>query len=185
VVELAKRLLFLTGNPGVGKTTVLLRIVEALKAEGYRIGGMLSQEVRTGGERVGFEILDLNNGKRGWLAQVNQKNGPRIGRYCVNLEDLENIGAKAIMDAVKDSDVVAVDELGPMELFSDKFKEAVRGAVESKKLVVGVVHWRARDSLIDAVKKREDAETFVVTFENRDKLHELVIKKALEPLEHV
>lgn len=185
MVELAKRLLFLTGNPGVGKTTVLLRIVEALKAEGYRIGGMLSQEVRTGGERVGFEILDLNSGKRGWLAQVNQKNGPRIGRYCVNLEDLENIGAKAIMDAVKDSDVVAVDELGPMELFSDKFREAVRKAVESDKLVAGVVHWKAKDKLVEEVKSREDAELFTVTSENRDKLHEVVLAKALDFLSNI
>jgi len=131
---------------------------------------------------VGFEILDLHSGKRGWLAHVNQKIGPRVGRYVVNLGDLEIVGVAAIADAVENLGVVAIDEIGPMELFSERFKEAVRGAVESKKLVVGVVHWKARDSMIDMVKKREDAETFVVTFENRDKLHVVIISKALESL---
>ncbi|RJS68314.1 hypothetical protein CW693_04680 [Candidatus Bathyarchaeota archaeon] len=51
---LKKRLLLLTGNPGVGKTTVLLRVIKALKAEGYTVGGMISREVRTHGTRVGF-----------------------------------------------------------------------------------------------------------------------------------
>ncbi|MFZ0966570.1 MAG: nucleoside-triphosphatase, partial [Candidatus Bathyarchaeia archaeon] len=73
-----------------------------------------------------------------------------------------------------------IDEIGPMELFSEKFKEAVRRAVEGGKLVVGVVHWKARDRLIDEVKKREDIEIIVVTYENRNKLHQTIIEKAAE-----
>jgi len=175
-----KRLLFLTGSPGVGKTTVLMRVVEALKAEGYSVGGMVSREVRSCGARFGFEILDLGSDRRGWLAHVNQPTGPQIGKYRVNLEDLNGIGATAIADASENLDVVAVDEIGPMELFSEKFKEAVKKAVESGKLVVGVVHWKARDRLIEEVKKREDVEVIVVTFENRTKLHEVITEKAVE-----
>ena len=175
-----KRVLLLTGSPGVGKTTVLLKAVEALKSRGYSVGGMVSREVRSCGTRVGFEILDLSSGRRGWLAHVNQPSGPQVGKYRVNLEDLDNIGAVAIVDASENLDVVVVDEIGPMELFSEKFKEAVKRAVEGEKLVVGIVHWKARDKLIEEVKNREDAEVIVVTFENRAKLHEIIIKKASE-----
>jgi nucleoside-triphosphatase len=66
-----------------------------------------------------------------------------------------------------------------MELFSEKFRKAIQQAVESGKLVVGVIHWKARDKLIDEVKRRPDAEIFTVTFENRDKLHQTVVDKAL------
>ena len=97
--RLQKRVLLLTGAPGVGKTTVLIKIVEALKAKGVSVGGMISREAREGNVRVGFEIIDLTNGKHGWLAHVNQKSGPQVGKYHVNIEDLENIGAKAIADA--------------------------------------------------------------------------------------
>ena len=91
-----KRVLLLTGAPGVGKTTVLIKTVDALKAKGVSVGGMISREAREGNVRVGFEIIDLTNGKHGWLAHINQKSGPQVGKYHVNLADLEKIGAAAI-----------------------------------------------------------------------------------------
>lgn len=175
-----KRLLFITGSPGTGKTSVLLKTIEVLKARGYSVGGMVSREVRTCGARVGFEILNLSSGRRGWLAHVNQKHGPRIGKYRVNLEDLDNIGAEAIANAVENADVVAIDEIGPMELHSERFKEAVKKAVESRKLVIGTVHWKERDGLIQEINARKDAEIIKVTYENRGNLHEIIAEKAAE-----
>jgi nucleoside-triphosphatase len=179
---LQKRILLLTGNPGVGKTTVLTKTVNALKAEGYSVGGMISREVREGGTRVGFEILDLNSGRRGWLAHVNQKSGPQVGRYRVNVKDLNGIGAQGIFDAVDNCDIVVINEIGPMELFSERFKEAARKALGSDKLVVAVVHWKAHDSLLIEARKREDAELMTVTYENREKLPAATVEKALKIL---
>jgi nucleoside-triphosphatase len=147
-----KRVLLLTGSPGVGKTTVLTKAVSALKGKGYSVGGMLSREVREGGARVGFEILDLSSGRRGWLAHVNQRSGPQVGKYRVNMEDIDLIGAKAIADDVEKCAVIAIDEIGPMELFSEKFKEATRKALESSKPVLAVVHEKARDKLINEAR---------------------------------
>ena len=177
-----KRVLLLTGNPGVGKTTVLIKTVDALKAEGYSVGGMISREAREGNIRIGFEIIDLTNSKHGWLAHINQQNGPQVGKYRVNLEDLENIGAKAIVEAAEKCGVIAIDEIGPMELFSHKFKQAVKQALESRKLVLAVVHGKARDPLITQAKQRVDAEIFTVTLANRDNLPEELKKQALEIL---
>jgi nucleoside-triphosphatase len=179
-MQLEKRVLLLTGSPGIGKTTVLLKVVEALKDKGYSVGGMVSREVRSCGTRVGFEILDLSSNKRGWLAHVNQKVGPQVGKYRVNLEDLDAVGAEAILKAVRECDVIAIDEIGPMELFSEKFRLAVKKAVESSKLIIGVVHWKARHRLIDEVKAREDVEICAVTYENRDKIHEAIVEKVVE-----
>jgi nucleoside-triphosphatase len=164
----------------VGKTTVLLKVMESLKANGYSVGGMVSREVRSCGARVGFELLDLGSGKRGWLAHVNQPSGPQVGKYRVNIEDLDGIGVEAIHRAVESCDAVAIDEIGPMELFSEKFREAVKSAVECGKLVIGVVHWKAGSRLIEEVKKREDAEVILVTYENRNELHQTVTEKATE-----
>lgn len=180
-----KRVLLLTGNPGVGKTTVLTKTVNALKAEGCTVGGMISREIREGGTRVGFEILDLNSGRRGWLAHVNQKNGPQVGKYRVNIEDLNSIGAEAILAAVENCDVIAIDEIGPMELLSAKFKEATRKALESHKPVVAVVHWKAHDSLISEARNREDAEIITVAYENREKLHETIAEEVLKILKPI
>jgi nucleoside-triphosphatase len=122
------------------------------------------------------------SGEEGILASIKQKIGPQVGKYHVNLEDLEKIGATAIINAVQKCAVVAIDEIGPMELFSQKFKQAVKQALESKKLVLAVVHGKARDQLINEVKRRGDAEIFTVTLANRDSLSEELIKQALEIL---
>jgi nucleoside-triphosphatase len=164
------RILILTGAPGVGKTTVLTKIVEVLKVKGVRVGGMITREVREGNVRVGFEILDLNNNKHGWLAHVGGQGGPQIGKYHVNLNDLDNVGALAITQALEECEVIAIDEIGPMEMFSQKFKQAVVQALESKKLVLTVVHRKAKDPLVTQVKRRVDAEIFNVTFSNRENL---------------
>ncbi|MGD0645394.1 MAG: NTPase [Candidatus Bathyarchaeia archaeon] len=168
--------------PGVGKTTVLIKIVDALKAKGISVGGMISREAREGGVRVGFEIINLTGNKYGWLAHVNQRAGPQVGKYRVNLEDLDDIGAKAITEAVEKNDVIAIDEIGPMELFSLKFKLAVKQALESKKPVLAVVHAKARDPLINEAKQRDNVETFAVTLSNRDTLAERITEKTLDTL---
>jgi nucleoside-triphosphatase len=177
-----KRVMLLTGAPGVGKTTVLIKTAEALRAQGVSVGGMISREAREGNARVGFEITDFTSNKRGWLAHVNQKSGPQVGKYRVNLQDLENIGAKAITEAVEKCAVVAVDEVGPMELYSQRFKQAVRQALDSQKLVLAVVHAKAKDPLINEAKQREDAEIFTVTLANRDGLPGKLSKHALSVL---
>ncbi|GAH12043.1 unnamed protein product, partial [marine sediment metagenome] len=76
-----KPLILVTGPPGIGKTSILRRTVKELKNRKYAVGGMICREVREAGVRVGFEIMDLSTGTRGWLAHVNQPTGPRIGKY--------------------------------------------------------------------------------------------------------
>ena len=110
-----KRVLLITGAPGVGKTTLLQKIVDELRDKGIMVGGMVSVEARRNNIRVGFEILDLQSGSKGWLAHINGL-GPSIGKYHVKLQDLEGIGAKAINDAAETCQVIAIDEVGPMEL---------------------------------------------------------------------
>ena len=80
---------------------------------------------------------------------------------------------------VEKCDVVAIDEIGPMELFSQKFKQAVKQALESKKLVLAVVHAKAKDPLINEAKQRDDAEIFMVTLANRNTIVEEITKRAL------
>ncbi len=178
-----KRLLFVTGQPGVGKTSVLLRVVDVLKAKGYAVRGMISREVREQGIRIGFEIVDFYTGQKGWLAHIRQPSGPQVGKYRVNLDDLKNIGVNAILKAMKDADVIVVDEIGPMELFSQAFKDAIVQAVDSNKPILGTIHFRAQNPIINAIKARNDVEIFEVTNENRESIHNLITTKILRILQ--
>jgi len=165
------RIFLVTGRPGSGKTTLLLRVAEKLKGAGLKVGGMITREVRVGGVRVGFEILDLASSRRGTLASKGEGK-PRVGKYVVNLEDLEGVGVEAILEALKDADVVFIDEVGPMELYSKRFREAVRQASNSGKPLLVTVHYRVRDPLIEELKARPEARLLEVSPENRDRLVE-------------
>jgi len=178
-----KRLLFVTGRPGIGKTTVLLNAVEGLRAKGCSVGGMISREVRHEGARVGFQIISLKTDEKGWLAHINQPTGPQVSKYRVNLNDLDTVGVTAIQAALREADLVVIDEIGPMELFSQAFKQGIKDAVDSRKLVLGVIHHSARDPVVEAIRKREDAEILEVTFENRSRVHNILIQNALQYLQ--
>jgi len=178
-----KRLLFVTGRPGIGKTSVLLSAAEKLKVKGYIVGGMISREVRQNGSRVGFEIIDFKTAEKGWLAHINQPIGPQVGKYKVNQEDIDSVGVRAIQTALRDADVVVIDEIGPMELSSQSFRRAVIDSMSSSKLVMGVIHQSARDSMIESIRNRDDILIETITFENRDSLHNILIQNALQYLQ--
>ena len=131
---------------------------------------------------MGFEIMDLSTGHRGWLAHVNQPTGPKIGKYCVNLTDLEVLGAGAIFDALQNADILAVDEIGPMELLSPVFSNALLKAVDSSKPMLGTIHYQLTNSLVNRIKMREDTEILKVTYENRENLQNLIVDRIIECL---
>lgn len=143
---------------------------------------MTCREVREGGVRVGFEIMDLSTGQRGWLAHVNQPTGPKIGKYHVNLTDLDVIGAGSILDALQNADILTVDEIGPMELLSTAFSNALLKAVESSKPLLGTIHYKLSNSVINSIRMRDDTEILRVTYQNRENLQNLIADKISECL---
>jgi len=159
----------ITGAPRVGKSTLLIKILDRL---GCRAGGLLAREVRREGKRVGFELQDYLTGDIGTLASI-EGDGPRLGRYRIDLLDLENIGAKAVERAVEEAEVVVIDEVGPMELLSERFAESVKEALESDKPMLVVVHAKFRHPL--AKRIREEFALFVVTENNRDDLVDEIV----------
>ena len=82
--------ILVTGRPGVGKTTLVGKIIERLQPQ-LRLAGFLTGELRSpGGERIGFRIRTLA-GREGELARVGLASRHRVGRYGVNREELERL----------------------------------------------------------------------------------------------
>jgi nucleoside-triphosphatase len=147
---------------------------------GFKVGGVVSSEVRKNGVRVGFKIVDIGNRSEGWLASVRRHTGPKIGKYHVCLEDLESVGVKAVQNAVAEADVVVIDEVGPMELLSVAFRDAIIKALDSGKPVLGTIHHRVTQPLVIAIEKRTDIKIIEVTTSNRDELPALVTREISE-----
>lgn len=167
-----------TGVPKIGKSTLCMKIVDALRNRGIPVGGMTSGEILERGTRVGFEIVDIESGRRGVLAHINQKQGPGVGKYRVNLDDLNRVGAQAIRDAVSPGAVlIVVDEIGPMELHSEKFVEAVETAITSEKEMLVSLHRSANHRLAGRIRK--EFEVYELTVENRDKITDPILQRIL------
>ncbi|MDI6591691.1 MAG: NTPase [Patescibacteria group bacterium] len=166
--------IFITGPPGCGKTSLIIEIIKELN---LNAGGFYTQEIREKGIRKGFKIKTLN-GQEGILAHVNVKSPYRVSKYGVNLQDLEEIGVKSILEALKKNKVIIIDEIGKQEMCSEKFKKAVILALNSKSKILGTIKLTS-DSFTDKIKQREDTKIFYLTKENRGKIKE-EIKNFLE-----
>jgi nucleoside-triphosphatase len=168
----SRKNVLVTGRPGVGKTTLIRRVLDALSVEA---GGFYTHEIRDGGRRVGFAITDLS-GASGILAHVDHPGGYRVGKYGVNRDDLERIGVPAIRDAVAGARLVVMDEVGRMELCSESFQDAVLAALGSPVPVLGTIQDRT-NAFLDAVRARDDVEIVRVDESNRDRLVEHVVER--------
>lgn len=147
----------------MGKSTLVQKAAEATKV---KVGGVLARDKRIKDRRAGFELLDLGSGHTGMLADETGT-GPQLGKYRVRLDDLDQIGAKAVEDALI-ADLIVVDEVGPMELSSRRFVRAVEKAIASDKAMLVVLHQWSVHPL--AKKIRKNFRLLTVTKENRDSL---------------
>ena len=174
--------IFLTGQPGIGKTTAIRLIVHELEKRGKKVGGMISSEIRGTGGRVGFQLEDISTHKIGILAHSQERpyGAPIVGKYFVNLSDIEVIGATAIRNAVNVADVIIIDEIGPMELKSKQFITAVELAIASKKNLIGTVHRQCAHPLVSSIKSNTNCRLIEVNLHNRDKIPSEVVGVVLK-----
>ncbi len=166
----------ITGRPGIGKTTVIRRVISRLRSEEMKVGGMFSSDIRDNFRRVGFEIIDVSSGRKGILAYKEDREGYKVGKYVVNIKDLEGVGVEAIKRAISgDCDLVIIDEIAPMELKSKKFIDAVEEAMNSEKNMLVSIHRRSNHPLVRRI--REEFEVIEVTMENRKNLPGKIVEK--------
>ncbi|MDY6835677.1 MAG: NTPase [Chloroflexota bacterium] len=165
------RVCFLTGSPGVGKTTL---IKKAIATVGFKAGGFYTQEIREHGTRLGFEIITLD-GQRVILAHMGFASPYRVGKYGVDIQNLNNVGVAALRKAIEDSDVVVVDEVGKMELFSDAFRSAVLEAAASGKKVIGTI-MLASHPWADEIKRTPNITVLNLTKTNNAQVLQNILK---------
>ena len=155
----------LTGRPGCGKTTLIKRVVNNLSR---RAGGFYTEEIREGGVRVGFKLVTLA-GREAVFAHVNFKTLERVGKYGLDLSALGTVGVDAVREAVRRGQLIVIDEIGPMEIRSLIFRDAVNEALNSQVPVIATIFARSLP-FTDAIKSRPDVTLIEVRPDNRERL---------------
>ena len=170
--------LLVEARPGAGKTTAFRRLAELLRDRGVPVAGFTTEELRAdSGKRVGFAVESLE-GERATLAHVDRKAGPRVGRYRVDLEAFERVALPALEPPR--GGVVLIDELGKMELASERFCHKVEELFANADVELAATVQSGRHPFTDRLKRRRDAEVVRLTAGNRDALPGLLRERLAE-----
>ena len=161
--------ILIQGPPGIGKTTVIIKLSKLLK----NLSGFYTEEMREKGKRVGFCVRSFQ-GEKGILAHQNYKGKYRVGKYRVNVEDFERVALPALEKGLKESTVLLIDEIGKMEMFSTKFREKVKSALESPLPVVATITEKLTHQIKELLKDQK-FRMVKITTSNRDSLPLLIL----------
>ena len=177
----------ITGMPSVGKTDTLIKIIEALEEHGYVVEGMITEPIIEKKKRVGFYVTDWQTKDREVFAHINFEMKDKVGKYGVDVTALEMIGVPAIEKAITNEEVniIVIDEIGKMEMLSEKFCEMVIEALDSDKPIMVTLHKKSRTPLLQDVRRRDDIRILEVTPVNRNLLPykiEKIMEEKLPPL---
>jgi len=164
--------ILLAGRPGSGKTTLVVKLLERLEKRGFKAAGFVTEEIRRGPVRVGFEVRDLG-GSRAILAHVQRKGKPRVGKYGVDVQAFESIALKALEAGKKDSDLLVVDEIGRMELFSPLFRSTMLELLDLHEPLLATVQVRDDGFTRDMIS-REDTVVYRLNTLEREELLEVI-----------
>jgi len=163
--------ILITGEPGVGKTTLVTKIVERMRS--IHMAGFYTAEIRSKGFRVGFELCGLN-GRRRTLAHVDIRSQDRVGKYRVDTggfeEFLETLGLLN-----PEVELVVIDEIGKMELISRGFRSMVRDVLDSDKQLLATIALKG-EGVIRHIKERSDVHLLELTQDNRERLAEVIVE---------
>nr|MDO8099460.1 NTPase [Candidatus Njordarchaeota archaeon] len=170
-MQFRKANILLTGPPGSGKTRLIQKVVDDLKALGATVGGLLTPEIRASGERTGFYIVDLLTGEKGLMADVGLGSEVKVGRYGVNLDVIRDIGVNTLHRALTKSDIIVIDEIGKMELYSEEFQEAVERVLSSSKPLLGTIGERLTHPFATRIRSMPGVKVVTLTRSNWDRIY--------------
>ena len=177
----------ITGMPSVGKTEALIKIIDKIEISGYKIEGMITETLLQDNIRVGFYVKDWLTNEREVFAHIDFDLKDKVGKYGVDLNVLERVGVTAIEKAINDEniDIIIIDEIGKMEMLSEKFCETVTDALDSEKPILVTLHKKSRTPLLQDIRRRDDIRILEVTAVNRNLLPykiEKIMAEKLPPL---
>ncbi|MCS6876151.1 MAG: NTPase [Aquificaceae bacterium] len=164
----------ITGEPGIGKTTLIKKLVRALDDKAI---GFWTEEVRDQktNKRTGFRVVNTD-GESMLFASKTFVSKHLVGSYGVNVQRFESVALPVLERSLKENKIVVVDEVGKMELFSKPFRDIVKKLIDDqKKSMVLTIPIRDVHPLVSEIRRLRGAVVMQITKENRENVLEDII----------
>lgn len=158
--------LLVTGEPHTGKSTLLKKLISNIPNK----VGFVTLEIPdpdNPGMRLGFKLID-HNGREAILAHINIESNIKVSRYGVDIKTLDEFINPLFY--FQTDQLLYIDEIGQMELYSEKFKLLVEKYVTATNSFIGTITKNYQDELTEELKGNKMINIEEVTINNRDSL---------------
>lgn len=163
-----RNIILFSGEPRIGKTTIIKKIIQMVGE--CNCIGFYTEEVRNDFDRIGFDCVSLD-GKRQRIADVNLQGDIRIGRYGINVKAFEEFALQTISNYSNRNKIIIIDEIGPIQLLSTKFKQEIGNILSGNNCVIGTIFYDKHPD-IDVIKKLPGIKVYLITSENKNTILE-------------
>lgn len=170
------RKILITGPPRCGKSTLISKLIEYYTIKkNYTIYGFLTPEVKKSGNRIGFDIVDIFSGDRSQLARVGDfKTKFKLGKYSIFIDEFENYLETTLLLERKTVDLIIIDEIGKMELFSSKFHELIKKLFQSDIPIIATIGQKIQHPVKNYILKIPEVYLFELNRKNQDDIFQKI-----------
>lgn len=161
----------LTGAPHCGKSTLINKVINKFDTK----QGFVTNEIPDdNGGRRGFELVDSNNNHT-TLAHIDDPSSIRVSRYGVDITALEKFIEPLF--SVKSNQLLYIDEIGQMELYSEQFIKLVRLYISASNNFIGTLTSNYEHPLVSDIRANKSLKIIEITNQNRDSLADILYPK--------
>lgn len=168
--------IIISGPPRSGKSTLISKLIEHYKKKQFTISGFLTPEVREKNKRVGFDLKNINTGKRYKLARIGDYHtNYRLGKYHVFTKDLDILISKLEDLYLKNIDLMIIDEIGKMELFSKKFQDFIKYIFNSDFNIIATIGQKLQHPIKTYILNLPSIIAIIINIENQRQVFNKII----------
>ena len=139
----------LTGPVHSGKTSFLKRVSRDLQERGRKVAGFLSVSIWNDDVCTGYDLHDLSTGEsHPFIRKIGDDTWQRIGDYFFIPSTLER--AEDVLQKTRDTDLLVVDEVGPLELSGKGLWPALKDVIDRSSINCLLV---VRENILENVLK--------------------------------